>query len=150
MQEPCLKCAIYLPINPPTRTAQQKGVRIVAGHPHFYEKEAVRKAKAQLSDHLFDYVPANPLKGALKVSVTFAFGTKDKKKIRGEFRTSRPDVDNLYKGLADLLSQMGFFDDDSQIVDLSLRKIWVPVDDAHLSITISEFVEVEDAAEKET
>ena len=45
---------------------------------------------------------------------------------------------------------MGFWEDDSQIVSLMLRKLWVPVEDAHLSITISEYVEVEDAAEKET
>lgn len=143
MKEPILKKAIYLPIEPPTATAQMKGVKVVNGRPHFFEKDTVRQAKAKLSNHLFEFVPAEPLKGALKVSVTFAFGTKDKKKVRGEFRTSRPDVDNLYKGLADLLCSMGFFDDDSQIVDLSLRKLWVAPEDAHLSITISEYVEVE-------
>ena len=148
--EPKLIKAIYLPIDPPTRTAQQKGVRVVHGHPHFYEKKEVSEAKAILKDQLLKFVPDEPIKGAVRIDVTFAFGTKDKKKVRGEFRTTRPDLDNLFKGLADCLTDLGFWEDDSQIVSLMLRKLWVPVEDAHLSITVSEYVEVEDAAEKET
>lgn len=148
--EPKLIKAIYLPINPPTATAQMKGVRVVHGHPHFFEKKEVSEAKAILKDQLLKFVPDEPIKGAVRIDVTFAFGTKDKKKVRGEFRTTRPDLDNLFKGLADCLTDLGFWEDDSQIVSLMLRKLWVPVEDAHLSITISEYVEVEDAAEKET
>lgn len=148
--EPKLIKAIYLPIDPPTRTAQQKGVRVVHGHPHFYEKKEVSEAKAILKDQLLKFVPDEPIKGAVRIDVTFAFATKDKKKLRNEYRTTRPDLDNLFKGLADILSELGFFEDDSQISSLMLRKLWVPVEDAHLSITISEYVEVEDAAEKET
>lgn len=151
MKEPSLKCAIYLPINPPTATSQMKGARVVHGRIHFFEKKEVAQAKAILKDELLKFVPDEPIKGPVRIDVTFAFGTKDKKKIRGEFRTTRPDLDNLFKGLADCLTDLGFWEDDSQIVSLMLRKLWVPVEDAHLSITISEYVEVEeDAAEKET
>lgn len=148
--EPKLIKAIYLPIEPPTRTSQQKGARVVHGRIHFFEKKEVAQAKAILKDELLKFVPDEPIKGAVRIDVTFAFGTKDKKKIRGEFRTTRPDLDNLFKGLADCLTDLGFWEDDSQIVSLMLRKLWVPVEDAHLSITVSEYVEVEDAAEKET
>lgn len=148
--EPKLIKAIYLPIEPPTRTAQQKGARVVHGRIHFFEKKEVSQAKALLKDELLKFVPDESIKGPVRIDVTFAFGTKDKKKIRGEFRTTRPDLDNLFKGLADCLTDLGFWEDDSQIVSLMLRKLWVPVEDAHLSITISEYVEVEDAAEKET
>ena len=148
--EPKLIKAIYLPINPPTATAQMKGVRVVHGHPHFFEKKEVAQAKAILKDELLKFVPDETIKGPVRIDVTFAFGTKDKKKLRNEYRTTRPDLDNLFKGLADILSELGFFEDDSQISSLMLRKLWVPVEDAHLSITISEYVEVEDAAEKET
>lgn len=148
--EPKLIKAIYLPINPPTATAQMKGVRVVHGHPHFFEKKEVAQAKAILKDQLLKFVPDEPIKGAVRIDVTFAFGTKDKKKLRNEYRTTRPDLDNLFKGLADCMTELGFWDDDSQIVSILLRKLWVPADEAHLSITVSEYVEVEDAAEKET
>lgn len=141
--EPALIKAIYLPIDPPTRTTQQKGLRVVHGHAHFFEKKEVSQAKALLNDQLLKFVPDHPIEGAVRLDVTFAFGTKDKKKIRGEFRTTRPDLDNLFKGLADCLTDLGFWNDDSQIVNMSLRKLWVPVEDAHLSITVSEYVEEE-------
>lgn len=144
MKEPLLRRAIYLPIDPPTKTAQQKGLRVVRGHAQFYEKKEVSEAKALLKDQLLQYVPDEPYHGALMVGVTWAFGTKEKRKIREEYRTTRPDLDNLFKGLADCLTDLGFWDDDSLITEVCLRKIWVAPEDAHLSITISEFVEVED------
>lgn len=144
MKEPILRKAIYLPMDPPTRTAQQKGIRIVRGHAQFYEKKEVSEAKAILKDQLLPYVPDEPYKGPLMVGVVFAFSTTVRRKIRDEFRTTRPDIDNLFKGLADCLTELGFYEDDSLICELNLRKIWVAPEDAHLSITISEFVEVDD------
>lgn len=144
MKEPVLRKAIYLPIDPPTRTAQQRGVRVVRGHAQFYEKREVSEAKALLKDQLLKYVPDEPYQGALMVGVVWAFSTTVRKKIKDEFRTTRPDLDNLFKGLADCLCELGFFADDSLITELNLRKIWVAPEDAHLSITISEFVEVEE------
>lgn len=144
MKEPILRKAIYLPMDPPTRTAQQKGIRIVRGHAQFYEKKEVSEAKAILKDQLLPYVPGEPYKGPLMVGVVFAFSTTVRRKIRDEFRTTRPDIDNLFKGLADCLTELGFWEDDSLICELNLRKIWVAPEDAHLSITISEFVEVDD------
>lgn len=143
MKEPKLIKAIYLPIDPPTRTAQQKGVRVVHGHPQFFEKKEVSEAKAVLKDLLLKFVPDETIKGPVRIEVTFAFGTTVRKKIRDEYRTTRPDLDNLFKGLADVLCELGFLEDDSIIVSLSLRKLWVPVEDAHLSITISEYVEAD-------
>ena len=144
MKEPKLIKAIYLPIDPPTRTAQQKGIRIVGGHAQFYEKKEVSEAKALLKDALLPFVPDTPIEGPVSLSVTWAFSTTVRKKIEGVWRTTRPDIDNLFKGLADCMTELGFWDDDSQIVNLSLRKLWVKPEDAHLSITVSEFVEVEE------
>ena len=107
--EPKLIKAIYLPIEPPTRTAQQKGARVVHGRIHFFEKKEVAQAKAILKDELLKFVPDESIKGPVRIDVTFAFGTKDKKKVRGEFRTTRPDLDNLFKGLADCLTDLGFW-----------------------------------------
>ena len=37
--------------------------------------------------------------------------------------TKRPDIDNLYKGIADALNGVAYYDD-SQIVSVSLCKLW--------------------------
>ena len=139
-----LKEAIYLPIDPPTATAQQKGLRVVNGHPQFYEKQNVKDAKKYLGMYLKKFAPKEPYTGALRMDVTFAFATKDSKKIEQEYRSTRPDIDNLYKGLADLLCDLGYFKDDAQIVNVMLRKLWVSPEDAHLSITISQYEEGEE------
>ena len=45
---------IYLPGNPSTRTAQQKGETVIRGRTHHYEKKEVREAKEKLQLFLND------------------------------------------------------------------------------------------------
>jgi Holliday junction resolvase RusA-like endonuclease len=40
-----MKIEFRLEIDPPTATAQEKQVRVVCGHPQFYEKPAAKEAK---------------------------------------------------------------------------------------------------------
>lgn len=40
--------------------------------------------------------------------------------------TSKPDLDNLCKGCADVLTRCGFWNDDSQVYSMSLEKYWAP------------------------
>ena len=43
-----MKVEFRLEIDPPTATAQEKQVRVVCGHPQFYEKPAAKEAKKLL------------------------------------------------------------------------------------------------------
>lgn len=111
--------------SPSTVTAQQKGLRIVRGHAQFYEKKAVTMAKDDLKAEMLPYVPDEPMKGDIYVRVLWAFckATLTKKEAY-TFKRSRPDLDNMAKGLFDCMTDLGFWDDDSQIVKTDLTKAW--------------------------
>ena len=72
------------------------------------------------------------------LEVDWCFGTKDKKKLTNSYKTTRPDTDNLIKGLKDCLTKCGFWVDDSQVCIEILIKSWCPLKDAHTRIQISE------------
>lgn len=122
--------------NPPTRTAQQKGIKVINGHPMFFEKKAVRDAKTELMWKLKPFVPAEPMTGPLSVEITWMFELKSCK--APHYKTTRPDLDNLEKGLLDILGTLGFFHDDAQVVDKRTDKWAVPVGNGGLEIVIRE------------
>ena len=124
---------------PPTRTAQQKGVRVVKGRPYFYEKKEVTEAKRFLLFRMKPFVPDEPFQGPVRVNITFLFGTKEKKK-QYNYRSTRPDLDNLFKGFADCLTELRFWEDDSQIAAMTLEKLWVPEDEARIQVSIRECI----------
>lgn len=111
--------------SPSTVTAQQKGERVVAGRIHHYKKTNVKHAEAVLADQLLRYVPDEPYKGAIRLRLLWLFDKKSlTKSQQRSFKLTRPDLDNLYKGLADVMTDMGFWEDDSQVVNLDLTKGW--------------------------
>lgn len=89
----------FLDINPPTATAQEKAVCVIGGRPIFYDPAPLKKAKAMLMEHLGKHRPAEPLAGAVELRTTWLFPVVKKHKS-GEWRTSRPDTDNLQKMLS--------------------------------------------------
>lgn len=67
----------------------------------------------------------------------FDIGTKPKRYIN-QFRTTRPDLDNLNKSIMDILTDLKFWNDDSQVAKLLLMKRWVRPEDAGILITINQ------------
>lgn len=135
---------IYIPGDPDTITAQQKGLKITRSrtgkyYPQFYEKPEVRAAKRKLYYSIQDHRPAEPISGAIELMIVWAFdiGTKPKKYIN-QFRTTRPDLDNLNKSIMDILTDLKFWNDDSQVAKLLLMKRWVRPEDAGIHITINQ------------
>lgn len=111
--------------SPPTRTAQQRGLRVIRGHAQFYEKKEVAQAKAYLADQMLTYVPEDPYNCKIYLRVLWLFDKKSlTKKEWRTFNDHRPDLDNLCKGLLDVMVDVGFFDDDSTIIKLDLTKAW--------------------------
>lgn len=120
--------------NPSTKTAQQRGERVLYGHVHHYEKKEVTLAKQDLMWQLKPFVPNSPLEGPLSVSIAWAFERTKCKRI--DWKTTRPDLDNLEKGLLDVLTAMHFWNDDAQVVMKNTCKYIVPVGQGRLSIEI--------------
>ena len=113
----------FIAINPPTATAQEKQVRIVRGKPLFYDPASVKEAKAQLIGHLAQHRPEHPLEGAVALTTIWLF-PKGKTHRHGEWRTTKPDTDNLQKLLKDCMTKCGFWKDDAQVVREQVEKRW--------------------------
>lgn len=113
------------PGTPDTRTAQQKGVRVVRGRVFFYEKPEVAKAKSALFRAFAPYAPLEPYEGALYVKVLWLMDKKSLAKCENNtYNTKRPDVDNLAKGCLDVMTELKFWNDDAQLSEVHLTKGW--------------------------
>lgn len=123
----------FLDITPPTATAQEKSVRIVGGRPIFYDPVPLKKAKATLMAHLGQHSPNEPLMGAVELRTTWLFPMGKSHKC-GEWRTTRPDTDNLQKMLKDCMTRCGYWKDDAQVVREIVEKKWAQAPGIHIEI----------------
>lgn len=105
----------------PKATAQQKGVQIVHGRPHFYEKKSITAARDFYAWAFSVHAPDEPMKGAITVRLGFHYPAKRKKDI-GQPKITRPDCDNLAKLVIDVMTDLGFWVDDAQITTLMISK----------------------------
>ena len=113
----------FIAIDPPTSTAQMKQVRVVKGKPIFYDPPAVKEARNVLSAHLAVHKPDKPIAGPVSLRVLWLF-PRGKSHKNGEWRTTKPDTDNLQKLLKDCMTRCGFWNDDAQVVREVTEKRW--------------------------
>lgn len=111
--------------SPSTRTAQQKGARVVSNHIIFYEKPEVRRDNEALFWQLYPHAPSEPFSGKLCIRLLWVFDKKSLTKAEEEtFHDKRPDLDNLAKGTLDIMQKAGLIAEDSIISKLDLTKAW--------------------------
>lgn len=68
--------------------------------------------------------PKKPISGPVLLQVTWGFKAKTKKDLFA-YKLTRPDTDNMQKTLKDVMTLMGFWKDDAQVVHEVCKKIWV-------------------------
>lgn len=114
---------MFLLLDPPTTTAQMKKIGIVRGKPYVYTPENVKKAKDEIIKHLMPFKPNAPMEGAIELRVSWLFpkGTRHR---HNEWRITKPDTDNLEKMLKDCMTELGFWNDDAQVVKETCEKRW--------------------------
>lgn len=105
----------------PKSTAQQKGVSVRHGKPHFYTKSNVASAETLFKIALRPHLPKIPSARPIRLTVTFCFDTKNKK-LWGQPKPTRPDTDNYLKLFKDCLTadkqgKNGLWLDDAQVVE---------------------------------
>lgn len=104
----------------PPRTTHQNGIRYTRfGKP--YKSKQWKEVEAYLFNGMKEYVPAKPLESAVKLSVVWAYPAKRKKDI-GKPKVTKPDTDNLNKGLKDVMTSAGFWVDDNQVAIEHIEK----------------------------
>lgn len=119
-----MELQFFMAMDPPTATAQEKQCTIGPdGKRRFYKNSRLVAAEEKLEAGLIKHIPGAPLMGALALQVIWLFPANGHHK-HGDWRTSRPDTDNLNKLLKDAMTKVGFWKDDSQVVHETIQKIW--------------------------
>ena len=106
----------------PTCTHQQKQVTIVKGKPVFYEPPDLKAARSKLMAHLGKYVPEKKYTGPVRLVTKWCFPRGKHKD--GQWKTTKPDTDNLQKLLKDCMTDVGFWKDDALVTSEIAEKFW--------------------------
>ncbi len=104
----------FMPMLPPTVTAQQKDITVRKGKPIVYEPPRLAAAREKLCANLAQHIPEKPYMGAVALCTKWCFPITQKHK-HGEYKMTRPDTDNLQKLLKDCMTRVGFWKDDALV-----------------------------------
>lgn len=122
----------FMAIIPPTKTHQEKQVRIVKGKPIFYEPAELKAVRAKLEAHLAKHVPEQKYTGAVRLLTKWCF--PNGKHPPGTYKTTKPDTDNMVKTLKDVMTKLGYWTDDSLVASEIIEKFWATVPGIYIKI----------------
>lgn len=123
----------FLPMKPPTKTHQEKKVHVVKGKPIFYEPPELAAVRTKLTAHLAGHVPEQKHTDAVRLITKWCFPISGKHK-NGEYKTSRPDTDNLQKMLKDVMTTLKYWTDDALVVSEITEKFWADTPGIYIRI----------------
>ena len=123
----------FIPMVPPTVTAQEQKTGIRNGKPFRYDPPELKAAKQKMTAHLGRYKPDAPYTGGIRLVTKWLFPCCGKHQD-GEYRITRPDTDNLQKLLKDCLTKIGFWKDDAQVCSEIVEKFWAAVPGIYIAI----------------
>lgn len=115
--------SFFVSIIPPTKTYQQKKIAVRNGKPILYEPKEVKEVRKLFKIFVGQYAPKEPYDKPIKLTVQWRFPISSNHK-EGEYKYTRPDLDNLQKLLQDVMTELGFWKDDSLICELNVSKVW--------------------------
>lgn len=128
-----MKTEFFLSMIPPTPTAQEKGVSVIHGKPHFYEKPEITTIREMFKAHLSGHVPEQPYTGAVRLITKWCFPVCGKHQD-GEYRTSRPDTDGIIKLFKDAMTDVHFWKDDALVASEITEKFWAELPGIYIVI----------------
>jgi len=117
----------------PTITHQQKKVSVVNDKPVFYEPAELKAARAKLMAHLGQHVPPKPYKHRVRLIVKWCFPITGKA-ADGQYKHTKPDIDNSQKLLFDCMTECGYWKDDALVVSLIAEKFWAALPGIYIKI----------------
>jgi Holliday junction resolvase RusA-like endonuclease len=126
-----VKTEFFLPMKPPACTHQEKKVNWATKT--FYEPDNVKAARQKLQSHLARHVPEQEYVGPVRLVTKWCFPITGKH-YDGEYKTTRPDTDNLQKMLKDIMTVLGYWTDDAQVASEIIEKFWAKIPGIYISI----------------
>lgn len=109
--------------NPPTITHQEHKVRVINGKPVFYDPPELKEAKMLFMSRLIYFKPTRPLEGPLRLTTKWIWD-KGLNHQNGEYKTTKPDTDNMIKLFKDCMTACGYWKDDAQVASEITEKFW--------------------------
>ena len=125
----------FMPMIPPTVTAQEHKVTVVKGKPVFYDTPEIKNAKEKLIANLEKYKPTRRYECGVRLIVKWLFPKGDKH-FDGEYRITKPDTDNLQKMLKDCMTVCGFWKDDALVASEVCEKFWAETSGIYVRIEV--------------
>lgn len=122
----------FMAMIPPTVTAQEHQVRVVNNKPIFFEPPKLKSAKDKLTANLSKHKPTEPYTSAVRLIVKWCFPRG--RHSDGEYRTTKPDTDNLNKLLKDCMTKCGYWKDDALVASEIIEKFWAEVPGIYIRI----------------
>lgn len=113
----------FLPMLPPTVTQQEHEFKIVKGRVVVYDPPRLKEARQKFMGLLlaqkhrmpgWDFI--FPMEGPLRLVTKWLFPIPEDSGVRdGEWKTTRPDTDNLIKLFKDCMTRTHYWGDDAQV-----------------------------------
>jgi len=122
----------FMPMLPPTKTHQTKQVAVMNGKPVFYEPAELKAVRAKLTAHLGEHVPEQQYTKAIRLTTKWCFPRGKHKD--GEYKTTKPDTDNMIKLLKDVMTSLGFWKDDVLVSSEITEKFWAEIPGIYVKI----------------
>ena len=122
----------FMPMLPPTITHQQHKVKTVNGKPVFYDPPELKDARQKLTANLIPNIPEQPFTTAVRLTTKWLFPKGQHK--NGEWKTTKPDTDNMIKLLKDCMTVCRFWKDDALVVSEITEKFWADIHGIYVRI----------------
>jgi Holliday junction resolvase RusA-like endonuclease len=126
-----MKHEFFMPMIPPTKTHQEKQVNWKTKT--FYEPAELKAARAKLQGHLAGHVPEQKYKSGVRLVTKWCFPITGNHRD-GEYKTTKPDTDNLQKMLKDIMTDLGYWTDDALVASEIIEKFWAEVPGIYIKI----------------
>jgi len=128
-----MQTEFFAPMIPPTITDQMKRIGIRDdGSVYKYQAAELKDAQSMLEAHLAKHVPVAPYNVGVRMVTKWCFPRGMHKD--GEYRTTKPDTDNLQKMLKDVMTRLGFWKDDALVASDFCEKFWAEIPGIYIKI----------------
>lgn len=104
-----------------------------SGKPVVYDPAELKEARAKFETYLSTYAPKEKIKGGVRLLTKWCFPITGKH-YNGEYKTTKPDTDNLIKLLKDVMTKLGFWKDDALVCSEITEKFYADVPGLYVEI----------------